>query len=225
MYSRLQAPTANFMAGLTRMYEAALRDGDGALRLCNRALLLARSVLGERHPRAATARPAPSPSPCLVPGSPHANPYRAEAGLFFRTNITTWCCSLAQAAHNLGALYLHKRMYERALALLEEAKGIRLHALGSDDPDSAATLHLLGTLHCQLFEWEAAREPLQEALRIRREAYGSEHSSCVFSLTELGVVELYVSDLPCNVRREGGQSLVIGGSSLVMLEGREGNPL
>ena len=29
-----------------------------------------------------------------------------------------------------------------------------------------------------------------------------------------------VSDLPCNVRREGGQSLVIGGSSLVILEER-----
>ena len=32
-------------------------------------------------------------------------------------------------------------------------------------------------------------------------------------------------DLPCDVRREGGHSLVIGGSSLVMLEGRKGNPL
>ena len=34
-----------------------------------------------------------------------------------------------------------------------------------------------------------------------------------------------VSDLPCNIRREGGRSLVIGGPSLVMLGGREGNPL
>ena len=34
-----------------------------------------------------------------------------------------------------------------------------------------------------------------------------------------------VSDLPCNVRREAGQSLVIGGSSLVMLEGNACNPL
>ena len=34
-----------------------------------------------------------------------------------------------------------------------------------------------------------------------------------------------VSDLPCNVRREGGQSLVIGGSSLVILEGKACNPL
>ena len=31
-----------------------------------------------------------------------------------------------------------------------------------------------------------------------------------------------VSDLPCNVRREGGESLVIGGPSLVILEGGEG---
>ena len=32
--------------------------------------------------------------------------------------------------------------------------------------------------------------------------------------------EAQASDLPCDVRREGGQSLVIGGSSLVMLEGK-----
>ena len=35
----------------------------------------------------------------------------------------------------------------------------------------------------------------------------------------------WVSDLPCNVRREGGQSLVVGGPSLVILEGNECNPL
>ena len=34
-----------------------------------------------------------------------------------------------------------------------------------------------------------------------------------------------VSDLPCDVRREGGQSLVIGGSSLVILEVKACNPL
>ena len=34
-----------------------------------------------------------------------------------------------------------------------------------------------------------------------------------------------VSDLPCYVRREGGESLVIGGSSLVILEGKACNPL
>ena len=34
-----------------------------------------------------------------------------------------------------------------------------------------------------------------------------------------------VSDRPCNVRREGGQSLVIGGSSLVVFEARACNPL
>ena len=33
------------------------------------------------------------------------------------------------------------------------------------------------------------------------------------------------SDLPCNIRREGGQSLVIGGSSLVILEGKACYPL
>ena len=34
-----------------------------------------------------------------------------------------------------------------------------------------------------------------------------------------------VSDLPCNIRREGGESLVIGGSSLVISEGKACNPL
>ena len=35
---------------------------------------------------------------------------------------------------------------------------------------------------------------------------------------------LLVSDRPCNIRREGGQSLVIGGPSLVILEGTACNP-
>ena len=30
---------------------------------------------------------------------------------------------------------------------------------------------------------------------------------------------------PCNIKREGGQSLVIGGSSLVILEGKACDPL
>ena len=34
-----------------------------------------------------------------------------------------------------------------------------------------------------------------------------------------------VSDRPCSVRREGGKSLVIGGPSLVILEGKACNPL
>ena len=34
-----------------------------------------------------------------------------------------------------------------------------------------------------------------------------------------------VSDRPCNVRREGGSSLVIGGPSRVILEGKACNPL
>ena len=34
-----------------------------------------------------------------------------------------------------------------------------------------------------------------------------------------------VSGLPCNIRREGGQSLVIGGPSLAMFEGNACNPL
>ena len=38
-------------------------------------------------------------------------------------------------------------------------------------------------------------------------------------------VSIVVSNLPFNIRREGGQSLVIGASSLVILEGREGIPL
>ena len=34
-----------------------------------------------------------------------------------------------------------------------------------------------------------------------------------------------VSDLPCDIRREEGKSLVIGGPSLAMLEGKTCNPL
>ena len=43
------------------------------------------------------------------------------------------------------------------------------------------------------------------------------HGACAASLQ--------VSDLLCNIRREAGQSLVIGGSSLVILEGNACHPL
>ena len=42
--------------------------------------------------------------------------------------------------------------------------------------------------------------------------------------SELVMAQL-VSDLPCNIRREAGQSLLIGGSSLVILQGKACNPL
>ena len=38
-------------------------------------------------------------------------------------------------------------------------------------------------------------------------------------------IDALASDLPCNVRRDGGVSLVIGGSSLVILQGKACNPL
>ena len=49
--------------------------------------------------------------------------------------------------------------------------------------------------------------------------------SGVFSGAFTTFIGFLVSDLPCNVRRQGGQSLVIGGSSLVILEGNACNPL
>ena len=40
-----------------------------------------------------------------------------------------------------------------------------------------------------------------------------------------GGLAIQVSDLPCNIRREEGKSLVLGGSSLVLSEGKACNPL
>ena len=74
-----------------------------------------------------------------------------------------------------------------------------------------------------------------EALALEwRTAEEAERTACVRAhirhfmlpmLRFLNAGEPEVSDLPSNITREGGKSLVIGGSSLVILEGREGNPL
>ena len=40
------------------------------------------------------------------------------------------------------------------------------------------------------------------------------------ALKSFGAGSYAVSDLSCNIRREGKQSLVVGGSSLVILEGK-----
>ena len=60
-----------------------------------------------------------------------------------------------------------------------------------------------------------------------REKYGIQARIAEFGYNLHDALERHgwVSDLPCNVRRERGQSLVIGGSSLVILEGKECNPL
>ena len=64
----------------------------------------------------------------------------------------------------------------------------------------------------------AARELAQSAAARRRRRSSSRGAAA--PLAHLGAAaHRPVSDLSCNVRREGGQSLVIGGSSLVMLEG------
>ena len=62
----------------------------------------------------------------------------------------------------------------------------------------------------------------------------AKHTFCVLRTREFELlgfvrqhmqVHLCLEVIPCNIRRKGGQSLVIGGSSLVLLEGKECNPL
>ena len=75
----------------------------------------------------------------------------------------------------------------------------------------------------------AASAPLQQQLQQLQQAMGSVGARMGEMEQTQGKLcsaeELQASDLPCNVRREGGQSLVIGGPSLVILEGREGQSL
>ena len=111
---------------------------------------------------------------------------------------------------------------EEVKALLEEAKrraeAQRLKKIGEDQLADK--------------KYKAAAATLLKALQLEPEddVVVREHEEAVSKakaaqLQKLGEEKLAVSDLPCEVRREGGQSLVIGGPSLVILEGREGNPL
>ena len=86
-------------------------------------------------------------------------------------------------------------------------------------------------------EAEAARRNKSELERLRAQAevvhssqaelerLRAEAGMTCKTLAELQRLRAEASDLPCNVRREGGQSLVTEGSSLVMLEGNACNPL
>ena len=74
-------------------------------------------------------------------------------------------------------------------------------------------------------EVAAARREAREA-RLRQESERRQRLVVqVTKLFELSLGAGMVSDLPCDVRREGGQSLVMGGSSLVLIEGKVCNPL
>ena len=75
----------------------------------------------------------------------------------------------------------------------------------------------------QLCELEEAAKVAQDVLASdsnMMEAY-TVRATCLHRLN----MTPKVSGLPCNIRREGGQSLVIGGPSLVIFEGKECNPL
>ena len=88
-----------------------------------------------------------------------------------------------------------------------------------------ATLHMLG--------WTLGREaiPLAGTVRLSDVPFIG-HCAAQGLCARLMLVnpaqqeiKNMVSDLPCNIRRERGQSLVIGGSSLVILQGKACNPL
>ena len=77
-----------------------------------------------------------------------------------------------------------------------------------------------------------SQEQLQrQALRVFRRYFEPQEEllSCVGRVCVVHADEKtlfhQVSGLPCNVRRDGGQSLVIGGSSLVILQGKACHPL
>ena len=89
-----------------------------------------------------------------------------------------------------------------------------------------------GDLLTDLQRAHVIADPWLDTTWIQRSALWSEHAwtyTTTFAVSDAvaaaGTSVAAVSDRPCNVRREGGQSLVIGGPSLVILEGKACNPL
>lgn len=87
--------------------------------------------------------------------------------------------------HALGAAYLEVNP-NTALVFLDRALGVRQRKLGSDHPDTAATLTLIGLAQIGLKRYTDALTNLEMALKVRERALGPDHPDTAATLAALG---------------------------------------
>ena len=97
-------------------------------------------------------------------------------------------CQQAALLHEQADYAAAQVLYERALAIQEEA-------IGKEHPDTARSLHGLAQVQMKQGQEALARPLLEKALMIQEEMLGPEHPDTATSLHTLGELESNLGDL------------------------------
>ncbi|MBD3853042.1 MAG: serine/threonine protein kinase, partial [Acidobacteria bacterium] len=100
----------------------------------------------------------------------------------------------AQMLHTMSEVYTNLGLYDNAVALEDEALGLRENELGAGEPDTAESADALGTLYRLQGRFEEAEPLHRRALEIREKTFGADHPDVALSLKNLAVVTYILGD-------------------------------
>ena len=148
----------------------------------------------------------------------------AEVGALVRDHGVE--LALAAAARQAGALRACEKADDLRALRRAEGRERRLQRTHRNKACAEATAVARHTEHMRASQLDLQRVGKVEARR--QQQVGEKRQQAQLHLQSVQQrlsLTAAVSDLPCDIRREGGQSLVIETPSLVILEGKECNPL
>ena len=104
--------------------------------------------------------------------------------------------TLAFSLHNLALIHVRRNEFEVALEYMIDAYEIKLHGLGADSPDTAASQHWLGNIYSELGNYDDALTEFKGALKVRVNCFGTENCDVAKTLFGLGQVHFQVDEFP-----------------------------
>jgi CHAT domain-containing protein len=164
-------------------------DHAAALPLFQQTLAVARSTLGEDHPRFAKFLNNLAGMYRDMGDHAAALPLSRQALAVARAALGEDHPDFALCLNNLAGMYRDMGDHAAALPLLQQALAVRRAALGEDHPDFAFNLASLAGLYRDMGDHAAALPLLQQALAVTRAALGEDHPDFAASL--FGLAGMY----------------------------------
>jgi len=165
-----------------------IADYSNSLKHYNKALIIYKNVLGEKHSDTATTY-----NNIALVWFVQGNYY--EALKWYEKALDTYKEVLGErhpytaiAYNNMALTYSELDNYSEALKLHEEALNIREEVLGENHPDTAQTYNNIGTIYNEQGNYSEALKLYQKALVIREETLGECHPETAQIYDNIGTV-------------------------------------
>ncbi len=165
-----------------------IADYSNSLKYYNKALIIYKKVLGEKHSDTATTY-----NNIALVWFVQGNYY--EALKWYKKALDTYKEVLGErhpytaiAYNNMALAYSELDNYSEALKLHEEALNIRKEVLGENHPDTAQTYNNIGTIYNEQGSYSEALRLYQKALVIREKTWGEFHPETAQIYDNIGTV-------------------------------------